>query len=66
MLLDDFRATQGPVVMGPGVRRDDDVGDPRARDLAARYARGVRAVCAPNTEGAGNAGRLVRPQPRVV
>jgi hypothetical protein len=25
MLLDDFRVTQRPVVMGPGLRRDDDV-----------------------------------------
>src|SRR6202023_1585149 len=38
MLLDDFRATQSPVVMGPGVRRDDDVGT-HLRLPAARNAR---------------------------
>jgi hypothetical protein len=36
-------------------------------DLAARFARGLLSSSHPlPTEGAGNAGRLVRPQPRVV
>ena len=36
-------------------------------DLAARFARGLLSSSCPlPSEGAGNAGRLVRPQPRVV
>src|ERR1700722_7840311 len=46
MLLDDFRAKQSPVVMGPGVRRDDDVGThlhiPAAR--CARVMPGISAL----------------------
>jgi hypothetical protein len=36
------------------------------RDLAAQFARGLRGMsCPPNSEGAGNAGRAMHPQPRV-
>ena len=35
------------------------------RALAARKARVVQGIALAQTEGAGNAGRLVRPQPRV-
>jgi HTH-type transcriptional regulator/antitoxin HigA len=38
----------------------------RLRDLAARYARVWRSTCRPlSSEGAGNAGRPMRPLPRV-
>ncbi len=69
MLFEQFRATQRPVVMGPGLvrncalGRDDDVDTPsHSRDAK-------RPSCAenipPSSEGAGNAGRLVRPLPHV-
>src|ERR1700693_2145526 len=35
------------------------------RDLAARCARGVHEISALKTEGVGNAGRPMHPQPRV-
>ena len=35
------------------------------RDLAARFARVLLERLPPNSEGTGNAGRLMRPQPRV-
>src|SRR3984893_17739794 len=50
MLLDGFRATRSPVVMGPGVRRDDDV-ETNLRDLAARYARVVYEPCPSQIRG---------------
>jgi hypothetical protein len=65
MLFDDLRATQRPVVMGPCVRRDDDMGT-CLRDLAAHFARGLLLNSGPlPSEGAGNAGRPMRPPPRV-
>jgi hypothetical protein len=51
--------------MDPGVRRDDDV----ERHTFAISRRIWPELCyqlpALSSEGAGNAGRLVRPQPRV-
>ena len=49
--------------MGPGVRRDDDVGT-RLHVLAARCARVVARILRPR-EGVGNAGCPMHPQPRV-
>src|SRR5258708_34790872 len=43
-------------------RNDDDT---CLRDLAARSARVVHELSAPNSEGAGNAGCPMHPQPRV-
>ena len=51
--------------MGPCVRRDDDMGT-CLRDLAAHFARGLLLNSSPlPSEGAGNAGRPMRPPPRV-
>src|SRR5665213_2051140 len=56
--------------MGPGVRRDDFPRNPLLSQtcLGVPAARGARVFAGnvrPRKEGAGNAGRAVRPQPRV-
>jgi hypothetical protein len=67
-VIDGFRATQLPVVMGPGSRcawRDDgtrhDV-ETVVRILAARCVRGLKEFHCPPGRGCGNAGRLMHPQ----
>ena len=67
--FDDFRTKHKPVVMGPGVRRDDDVAGKPGHTSAFSprvFARAVQECFAlRKTEGAGNAGRAMRPQPRM-
>src|ERR1700761_1987924 len=70
MLFEDFRATQGPVAMGPRVRRDDDV-EIHPRLLAARkrpsYALNSRPTEQPCWEKPGDrsASRLALARPRL-
>src|ERR1700760_4474477 len=61
------RFIDGPRRMGPGVRRDDGwCLQAQLRDLAACFARGLACSFRPRkSEGAGNAGRPMHPQPRV-
>src|SRR5581483_4592468 len=52
-----------PVVMGPGLRRDDHV-ETRVRILAARFARALHhSLPSRKTEGAGKAGWPLHPGP---
>jgi hypothetical protein len=65
MQIDDLRTTQSPVVMGPCVRRDDDVGTHAlaiSRPIKPEFCQERSAL---SSEGAGNAGRPMRPRSRV-
>ena len=59
-MLGDLATSAPPVLMGPGLRRDDDVGNVQThlRDLAAAFARALPTnFLTLQSEGAGNAGR---------